>query len=121
MNRSMMLLVLSGTFIMCSQNGFSHHHDHYIVVEHDHPHYVVEEVHSQNLMVVHEAPPAILVEDIPSSPGPEYVWIGGSWNWNGRWEWVKGTWGRKPHFEAVWAPTTWEYKDHWVRHEGHWR
>jgi len=41
---------------------------------------------------VQEAPPAPQVEAMPASPGPEYVWVEGSWSWHQRWVWAPGTW-----------------------------
>jgi hypothetical protein len=32
-------------------------------------------------------------EVVPEQPGPDYVWIDGSWNWQGTaWVWVPGKW-----------------------------
>jgi hypothetical protein len=57
-------------------------------------------------------PPAAEVEVQTVSPGPDYVWIGGSWVWGpaGRWNWEHGHWDRPPHPGAVWAPHHYEYR-----------
>jgi hypothetical protein len=50
------------------------------------------------------APPMAISEDVPPSPGPDYVWIGGVWDWQGRWVWDRGHWDRPPHPGAIWVP-----------------
>jgi hypothetical protein len=67
-------------------------------------------------------PPPVMVETIPSSPGPEYVWVGGSWAWHGRWVWEHGRWGRPPHPGAMWVANRYEYRNgHRVFIRGSWR
>jgi hypothetical protein len=68
------------------------------------------------------APPALIAEDIPPSPGAGYVWIGGAWDWQGRWVWGRGHWDRPPHPGAIWVPH--RYVEHNGKHtfvRGGWR
>lgn len=72
---------------------------------------------------VDEAPPPVVVETPPPSPGPTYVWIVGRHRWvGGRWVWVGGRWvvGRPNH---VWVAGHWETRRRgrhvWV--PGHWQ
>lgn len=55
------------------------------------------------------APPAPPTETIVIAPGPEYVWVGGEWEWHGRWVWVGGHWHRPPRPHAVWVRTNWHH------------
>jgi hypothetical protein len=67
-------------------------------------------------------PPAPIVEEVTPAPGVGFVWIGGAWAWNGRWEWERGHWDRPPHPGAVWVPH--RYVVHNGRHvfvRGGWR
>ena len=67
-------------------------------------------------------PPAPLVEVQPAMPDPTFVWIGGVWEWRGRWVWVGGHWGPRPHPGAVWVRGGWVHRGHgrvWV--SAHWR
>jgi len=67
-------------------------------------------------------PPAPIVEDVPATPGIDFVWIGGAWAWNGGWVWERGHWDRPPHPGAVWIPHRYVY--HNGRHvfiRGGWR
>ena len=67
-------------------------------------------------------PPAAVAENIPPSPGNDFVWIAGAWDWRGRWVWVKGRWERPPHPGAVWIPNRYHHisgKDTLIR--GGWR
>ena len=70
-------------------------------------------------VVVSGPPPPAPVEAVVASPGPGYVWIGGSWGWTGsRWNWERGHWARPPHPGAVWAPHHYYSRDGrhvWVR------
>jgi hypothetical protein len=55
---------------------------------------------AQGYVYVQVGPPAPIVETVPVSPGPGYVWVGGYYRWNGdRYVWVHGR---------------------YVRHAGHW-
>ncbi|HEY3853051.1 MAG TPA: hypothetical protein VGO67_01505 [Verrucomicrobiae bacterium] len=58
------------------------------------------------------APPPIVDEAVPVSPGGDAVWIGGSWGWSGhRWDWEKGRWAAPPHAGAHWEPNHYAYKN----------
>jgi outer membrane lipoprotein SlyB len=73
-------------------------------------------------VVVQQAPPPPPVETVVVAPGPDYVWIGGEWEWNGRWIWVTGHWGYPPHPHAVWVRGYWGRGPHgWSKAPGHWR
>ena len=65
-------------------------------------------------------PPRIEVQ--PVSPGPEYIWIGGGWEWRAGWIWAPGHWVIRPRPRAAWAVGHWERHPRgyvWV--EGRWR
>jgi len=73
-------------------------------------------------VVVTQPPPAAPVDTVVVAPGPDYVWIGGEWVWNGRWFWVGGHWGYPPYPHAVWVRGYWGRGSHgWSRAPGHWR
>jgi len=73
-------------------------------------------------VVVTQPPPPPPVDTVVIAPGPDYVWIGGEWVWNGRWFWVGGHWGYPPYPHAVWVRGYWGRGSHgWVRVPGHWR
>src|SRR5271170_4060916 len=66
------------------------------------------EVSSSDTTVVSEEPPPAPAEDVTVvAPGPDYVWIGGEWVWNGQWVWVSGHWGYPPHPHAIWIRGGW--------------
>lgn len=70
-------------------------------------------------------PPGIRAEVAVTSPGPEYVWVPGYWDWaaaRADWVWVPGVWQRPPHRRAVWvAPRYHNRRGHWAYTHGHWR
>ncbi len=67
-------------------------------------------------------PPPPEVEYMPPAPGPGYVWIEGSWVWNGRWIWEPGRWLPQPHPFGRWEPGHWERGPRgYIWEEGHWR
>jgi len=73
-------------------------------------------------VVVNDTPPPPPAEVITVAPGPDYIWVGGSWVWNGRWVWVGGHWAYPPHPHVVWVPGYWVRGPHgWYRTEGYWR
>jgi hypothetical protein len=75
-----------------------------------------------NTVVVAQPPPPPPMETVVIAPGPNYVWIGGEWTWNGRWIWVAGHWGYPPYPHAVWVRGYWHEGPHgWHRQAGHWR
>jgi hypothetical protein len=74
------------------------------------------------VVVEDPAPPPPQVEVIPVAPNPAFIWIGGSWEWRGRWVWAGGHWGPRPHPGAVWVHGGWVHRGHgrvWVG--AHWR
>lgn len=97
------------------------------VVYRDRPVYVQPAPNSpppQSEVVVEDQPPPPppQVEVIPVAPDPTFIWIGGSWEWRGRWVWAGGHWGPRPHLGAVWVHGGWARHDGrrvWV--ESHWR
>jgi outer membrane lipoprotein SlyB len=73
-------------------------------------------------MYVAQSPPPPPAETVVVAPGPDYVWIGGEWAWNGGWIWVAGHWGYPPYPRAVWVRGYWYRGPHgWCRAAGHWR
>jgi hypothetical protein len=54
-------------------------------------------------------PPPPPAETQPPAPGPEYVWVGGDWVWNGGWVWVGGHWAYPPFPGAVWFHGGWAH------------
>jgi YXWGXW repeat-containing protein len=56
-------------------------------------------------VVVGFAPPAPVVEVVPTPPAPGYVWQPGYWSWNGvEYVWVPGAYVVAPYVHAVWVP-----------------
>jgi hypothetical protein len=48
--------------------------------------------------VVGPTPPPPPPETVIAAPGPDYVWVAGSWLWLGdRWSWRRGYWHRPKH------------------------
>ena len=73
-------------------------------------------------VVVASAPPPLPPESVVVAPGPDYVWVGGDWVWNGRWVWVGGHWIVPPYHHAVWVGGGWVHGPRgYYRHPGHWR
>ena len=71
---------------------------------------------------VAQPPPPPPAETVVIAPGPDCVWIGGEWAWNGGWIWVAGHWGYPPYPRAVWVRGYWYRSPHgWCRAAGHWR
>jgi Glycine zipper len=72
--------------------------------------------------VVSQPPPPAPVDIVGVAPGPGYVWIGGTWIWNGGWVWRAGYWGYPPYPHAVWVRGYWGHGPYgWRRTPGHWR
>lgn len=68
------------------------------------------------------APPPLRTEVLSARPGLHFVWIGGSWRWNGHaYVWAAGSWVKaKPG--RSWVPGHWERRGpHWVWRKGRWR
>jgi WXXGXW repeat (2 copies) len=80
--------------------------------------------YSGEVIIADSAPPPPMVETVYAAPGPDYVWIGGHWGWQGRWVWLAGRYERHPHWHpgGGWEAGHWDHRDRgyvWV--EGHWR
>jgi hypothetical protein len=72
--------------------------------------------------VVAQPPPPPPVETIVVAPGPGYVWVGGDWEWRGRWVWMSGGWVLPPYPRAVWVRGSWFRGPQGWRHTpGRWR
>jgi len=85
---------------------------------------VVEEVPSTQVIVVNEAPPAPIVEQVSPSPGNDYALVAGHWEWNGQWVWKRHAWVLKPYASAYWEPAHWHWSHHhhgYVWEDGHWK
>ena len=69
------------------------------------------------------APPAPLIETVPSAPGPTVTWQPGNWAWTGtQWVWVPGHYEQRPAQAGVWVPGHWEQNSNgyfWVA--GRWQ
>ena len=74
-------------------------------------------------IVVKLKPPAIKIEKRSTTPGPEYVWIGGYHRWDGSaYVWEPGKWEKPPREHAVWVAPRWEHRsDGYVFVEGRWK
>ena len=82
------------------------HNDRTVVVKHR-P--VAIEPPPEGVIIVHEAPPPVIVERYPPSPGPEYLLIGGYWHWTSqRYVWQPGHWAIPPRSHEVWLPPRYE-------------
>jgi len=92
------------------------------VVYRDRPVYVQPGQPPAAIVVEDPAPPPPQVEVIPAAPDPTFIWVGGSWEWRGRWVWLGGHWGPRPHPGAVWVRGGWVHRGHgrvWIG--AHWR
>ncbi|HUD48971.1 MAG TPA: YXWGXW repeat-containing protein [Candidatus Baltobacteraceae bacterium] len=57
------------------------------------------------------APPPAPYEAVTVAPGPDFVWIGGSWVWGGsHWDWQRGRWAQPPHPGAHWVADHYAYR-----------
>jgi hypothetical protein len=76
----------------------------------------------EEVVFVNQQPPVAKVEVIPVSPGDEYFWIPGYWQWQqNTWVWVPGQWAVRPHSTAVWEPGYWAWRPTgWVWRPGRW-
>ena len=74
-------------------------------------------------MVVADAPPPPIAEEVAVAPGLGYVWIGGCWTWyRGHWVWARGYWAWPPYRHAYWVPGGWVHRGPgWTWVPGHWR
>lgn len=73
--------------------------------------------------VVQTAPPPPRTDVIITSPGPDYVWVNGEWEWSGvTWIWDSGRWVHPPYHGAIWIHGGWYHgRRGWYHHPGHWR
>lgn len=71
--------------------------------------------------ITNERPPAPRYERRIRRPGPDYVWVAGSYDWqDGRWAWVPGRWDR-PQGRARWIGARYVRDGGGYRYEpGHW-
>jgi YXWGXW repeat-containing protein len=67
-------------------------------------------------------PPEPLYEQMTGSPGYGYVWIDGSWHWNGyEWVWVGGRWVREQGAQYVYVQPNYDYANGaYVYTPGYW-
>src|SRR5436189_1653735 len=68
-------------------------------------------------------PPPLRVEATGRPPGPEYVWVSGHYEWNGRqYIWRAGRWVPKPYERAIYMEGYWEQRaGGWIWVPGTWR
>jgi len=79
-------------------------------------------VEASSTVVVQQAPPPLPVETVVVAPGPDYVWVGGEWVWNGGWFWRAGYWGYPPYGCRIWVGgRSWHDGRGWHASRGHWR
>ncbi len=73
-------------------------------------------------IVVADAPPdTTVVEVIPESPGPSYIWVGGYYSWGGsRYVWQRGRWAVPPSGFGIWVAPTYDRNQHRYL-AGHWQ
>lgn len=61
----------------------------------------------------------------PASPGPRYVWVNDSWEWDGRsrvYVMRPGYWVEPKRTSAVWVDGQWvQVRGGWKYVRGHWR
>jgi WXXGXW repeat (2 copies) len=69
------------------------------------------------------APPVERVEVVPTSPGFNYVWVGGHWGWaNDNYRWVGGRWVVPASGFSTWVPGRWDRDRYgWFYRDGRWR
>jgi len=127
MKKTVLFSLLAALSSLFSQN--MHAHNHYIVepVVAIAPAPIVVTVAPAPVTyvtTVETAPPAEIEEEMTESPGPNYAWIKGNWQWDGaQWVRVHGRWEARPSAAAVWVPGYWHEHEHhhhvWVG--GYWR
>jgi len=74
-------------------------------------------------VVVHVAPPPVVVEHPGPPPARGYVWVPGYHRWDGvRYVWVPGRYSVPPRARAIWVPGHWAARrGGWVFVAGRWR
>ena len=74
-------------------------------------------------VIISKQPPAAIIENIPTRPANDLIWIPGYWAWleeKNDYTWVCGVWRRAPP-RNFWIPGTWnEYKGGWAWSKGFW-
>ena len=67
--------------------------------------------------------PAPQYDPMPPQPGPDYIWIQGSWiRSGGNWVWVRGRWDRAPRPGMRYEPDHWQpVRGGYVHVQGGWR
>ena len=59
-------------------------------------------------------PPPLRVEVMGVSPGPDYIWCDGYWDWeNNAYIWIPGRWALRPFAGAIW------FRGGWYHHTFH--
>ena len=73
-------------------------------------------------VVVRIRPPHVLVEQRPSRPSRDHVWVSGYHRWDGNaYAWSPGRWEQPPRRHAHWVAHRWRHQQGgWVLVEGHW-
>jgi hypothetical protein len=74
-------------------------------------------------VVIHLAPPKVLVEKRGERPGPHHVWVSGYHRWDGKaYAWQGGRWEEPPAGHKRWVAHHYVRRDGgWVLVEGHWQ
>lgn len=136
MQKNALLLSLTNLLLFTPIVIQAHSHHHTYIVEQPAPTVIVERPaptvvvvqqppqESVNIITVESQPPADLYEVITQSPGDDYTWQKGHWQWNGNWVWVKGGWIRRPNPGGVYVPGYWRQSHHhhrWEWVEPHWK
>ena len=77
---------------------------------------------SIEIQIGHTSPPRLRREAAPRSPGRDYRWIRGSWDWQGdQWVWIDGRWDRPDRRGVRWIPArTQPMYGSWRYVPGHW-
>jgi hypothetical protein len=67
-------------------------------------------------------PPRERVEEVPVSPGREYVWVKGHWSRDrDDYAWTPGHYERVPEGRREWVPGHWDHESRgWFWVEGRW-
>ena len=74
------------------------------------------------IRIGHRAPPRLRSEQRPPRPGRDFLWIHGSWHWQGNdWDWVPGRWERPNDHGVRWVKARYVREGRVYRYEpGHW-
>jgi len=74
-------------------------------------------------VVIHVAPPHVLVEKRGPPPSRNHVWVSGYQRWDGHaYTWSQGRWEQPPQSRGRWVAHHWVHqRGGWVLVEGHWR